>query len=445
LAKPTKLPLTADDNAFPRSLRARWVFPVSEPPLRDAAVTVFQGRIIAVGKAPHDVPVEDLGQAAIVPGFVNAHTHLEFSDLPGPIGRPGMGFVEWLGSVIAQRVNETAGCTSPIEQGLRESVGHGVTTIGEIAQAGGDNHAYLASPCDGTVFLELIAPRIERVDAALAAAERHILGSGLRDGLIPSHARMPGLRSGDDAATWQPGLSPHAPYTVHPELLAGVVELSIKHEIPLAMHLAESRDEIDFLRDGRGPLRELLESRDAWDPTARPHRSRPLDELRMFARAHRAMVVHGNYLDDEEIGFLGQRPQMAVVYCPRTHAWFGHDRYPLEKLLSAGAVVALGTDSRASSPDLSVLAEMRHVARAFPAMSRATILELGTLGGARALGLDAQIGTLEPGKRANLAVIALPEGAAADPYELLLDTAGRVAGTWIHGDRINPDYSAEGG
>ena len=124
---------------------------------------------------------------------------------------------------------------------------------------------------------------------------------------------------------------------------------------------------------------------------------------------------------------------MAVVYCPRTHAWFRHSRYPLEKLLAAGAIVALGTDSRASSPDLSLLAEMRHVAREFPAMSRATILELGTRGGARALGLDAQIGTLEPGKRANLAIVALPEDAAADPHDLLLDASGAVVATWICG------------
>ncbi len=104
--------------------------------------------------------------------------------------------------------------------------------------------------------------------------------------------------------------------------------------------------------------------------------------------------------------------------------------------MAAGAVVALGTDSRASSPDLSLLAEMRHVAREFPAMSRATILELGTLGGARALGLDSQIGTLEPGKRANLAAVALPEDAVADPHELLLDAAGGVVATWVRGNRV---------
>jgi cytosine/adenosine deaminase-related metal-dependent hydrolase len=442
--------MSAVQSPSPFALRARWVFPVAGPPLRDAAVTISRGRIIGLGRPPRDVPVEDLGQAAIVPGLVNAHTHLEFSDLASPIGRPGMGLVEWLGAVIEHRasaatldggrrvrssaakthqdVPENDGssptiaarrCPStppcPIEQGLRESVGHGVTTIGEIAQAGGTKDAYLASPCGGTIFLELIAPLVERIDAALAAARKHVLEGG----------------------AWRPGLSPHAPYTVHPQLLARAVDLSVEREAPLAMHLAESPAEIEWLRDGRGPFRELLESRGAWDATARGRGARPLDELRMLARAHRALVIHGNYLDEEEIELLGrQRRRMAVVYCPRTHAWFGHARYPLEKLLAAGAIVALGTDSRASAPDLSLLAEMREVARAFPAMSRSTVLELGTLGGARALGLDARIGTLEPGKRADLAVVALPEDAAADPHDLLLATDGPVAATWVRGNRV---------
>ncbi len=105
--------------------------------------------------------------------------------------------------------------------------------------------------------------------------------------------------------------------------------------------------------------------------------------------------------------------------------------------MTAGAVVALGTDSRASSPDLSLLAEMRHVARTFPTLSRATILELGTLGGARALGLDAQIGTLAPGKQANLAVVALPEADPPVPCELLLDGTGPVTATWVRGERVD--------
>ncbi len=425
----------------PRSLRADWVFPVAGPPLRNAAVTISQGRIIAVGAPPPGVPIDDLGHVAILPGLVNAHTHLEFSDLASPIGRPGMGLVEWLGSVIrhradapvssesgrvwssAVRTHQDLPISSPVALGMLESIAYGVTTIGEIAQPGRTTDACLASPCDGRLFLELIAPRVERIDAALQAAGRHILES----------------QAGKSTGHWQPGLSPHAPYSVHPELLARAVALSATHELPLAMHLAESREEIEFLNDGRGPFRELLESRGGWDPAARPRGARPLNEMQALSRAHRALVVHGNYLDDEEIEFLGHnRRQMAVVYCPRTHAWFGHDRYPLEKLLAAGAIVALGTDSRASAPDLSLLAEMRHVARTFSAMSRATIVEFGTLGGARALGADAQFGTIEPGKWANLAVVAVPEASATDPHELLLDADGAIVATWFRGNRVWP-------
>jgi len=204
------------------------------------------------------------------------------------------------------------------------------------------------------------------------------------------------------------------------------------------MHLAESREELEFLRDGSGPFRELLESRGGFDPSARPRGSRPLGELRCLSQAHRALVIHGNYLDDDEIEFVGQhRHQMAVVFCPRTHSWFGHDPYPLEKLLAAGAVVALGTDSRASSPDLSLLAEMRHVARSFPSLSRTTILELGTLGGAKAFGREMEIGTLQPGNWADLTAIHLPDDAQADPHERLIDGDGGVVGTWVRGNQCN--------
>ncbi len=405
----------------PRSLHSRWVFPGSGPPLKDATVTIAEGRILAVGTKRSDGSVEDLGDVALIPGLVNAHTHLEFSDLARPIGNPRANLVRWLRTVIEHRAAQLpVNPASAISQGLAESLRFGVTTIGEIAQRRGINDAYHAAPCVGTLFLELIAPRIERVDATLEAARVH-----LERNVIPSDR-------------WQIGLSPHAPYTVHPQLLIRSAALSAEYKVPLAMHLAESREELEFLRDGSGPFRELLESRGGFDPSARPRGSRPLDELRCLSQANRALVIHGNYLDDEEIAFLGQhRERMAVVYCPRTHAWFGHDPYPLEKLLAAGAVVALGTDSRASSPDLSVLAEMRHVARSFPALSRATILELGTLAGAHALGREASIGTLQVGKWADLGAVCLPNDSRADPHELLVDGEGDVVGTWVRGEKLN--------
>jgi cytosine/adenosine deaminase-related metal-dependent hydrolase len=357
--------------------------------------------------------------------LVNAHTHLEFSDITEPIGRRGMGLVDWLRAVMEYRRRQTVaageGKRDAIEQGLTESLRHGVTTIGEIAQPRGNEGAYNAAPCGGTRFLELIAPRMDRLEAALEAAQAYLKDTHRAER--------------DEYVAWQRGLSPHAPYTVHPKLLFAAAAMSAEYRVPLAMHLAESREELEFLRDHSGPFRELLDSRGGFDSSARPRGGRPLDELRCLVQAHRALVVHGNYLDDEEIEFVGRhRDRMAIVFCPRTHAWFNHAPYPLEKLLAVGAVMALGTDSRASSPNLSILAEMRHVAKSFPTLSRATILELGTLGGARALGRDAELGTLQVGNLADLTAIRLPADPAADPHEMLIDGEGDVVGTWVGGN-----------
>ena len=270
-------------------------------------------------------------------------------------------------------------------------------------------------PPETIVFLELIAPTADRVDAAIELAHRH-------------------LESAERSAGWHPGLSPHAPYTVHPRLLGRAVELSRGRGVPMALHLAESREEMELLGRGAGPFRELLQRLGAWAAEAFPGGRRPLDYLAELAGAHRALVIHGNYLDDEEIAFLAQQTKrMAVVYCPRTHAHFGHAEYPLAKLVESGATVGLGTDSRASSPDLSVLAEMRFVARRHGSIPPDVVLRLGTLFGARALGRDDLLGSLQRGKQASLTAVALPDRDAPDPHELLFDSDLPVVGAWHEG------------
>ena len=124
--------------------------------------------------------------------------------------------------------------------------------------------------------------------------------------------------------------------------------------------------------------------------------------------------------------------RMAVVYCPRTHDWFAHGAYPLEKMLAAGVTVALGTDGRGSSPDLSLLAEMRFAARQHPAVGLDRILQMGTILGAKALGWEQHVGSLEPGKQADLAIVALPDRDAADPHELLFDSDEPVVACYLH-------------
>ena len=181
----------------------------------------------------------------------------------------------------------------------------------------------------------------------------------------------------------------------------------------------------------------LLEELGAWDPEAIPRGSRPLDYLRIASKAHRALIVHGNYLDREEIEFLAKHAEtMSVVYCPRTHDYFRHDPYPLAKMLSAGVNVALGTDSRASNPDLSILAEMRCAAVRQALVPPARLLRMITVDAARALGRDQEIGTITLGKFADLAIMATPRFNGDDPHEVLLETATHVVATVFRGRAV---------
>ena len=402
-----------------RTIRARYLFPATGQPIPDGLLSIASGRIVAVGRqpggAPGGYPVEDLGNVAVLPGLVNAHTHLEFSDLCEPLGTPGMGFVDWIRRIIELFRQERNPSRGPVGRGLHECVRAGTTTLGETAQPGWPADLFQGAALEATVFLELIAPTPERVGSLLELAPKH-------------------LRAADPSGPWRPGLSPHAPYSVLPQLLTAAVSLSATGRVPIAFHLAESREELQLLRSGSGPFRDCFDELGTCHPDLFGRGTRPLDYLHTLAAAARALIIHGNYLDEEEIRFLaGQAERMSVVYCPRTHAYFGHDAYPLQQMLAAGVTVALGTDSRASAPDLSLLAEIRFVADRYPTLARDVVLQLGTINGARALGRDHEIGSMEPGKYANLAVVALPDRDAADPHELLFDSDQPVVATWYRG------------
>lgn len=396
----------------PIRLKARYVFPVEGKPIAGGVVTIDGERIVAVGTQAGASQQIDLGNVAILPGLVNAHTHLELSDVPSPLGRPGMGFVAWIEEVIRFRRETAASPRDPVQLGLEESLRCGTTTLSEIAQPGWNQELFDSAPIDATVFLELLAPTPQRVPTAIEQARAHVRQS---------------------SAIWRAGLSPHAPYTVPLELLQDAVAISASQRVPLAMHLAESREEIEFLRAGAGPFREFLGRIDGWRPESAPQGLRVLDHLRLLADADRTLVIHGNYLDEEEIALLAaHRDRMSVVYCPRTHAYFGHDDYPLAKLLAAGVNVALGTDSRASAPDLSVLEEMRLIARRGE-IAPSDVLALGTLAGAKALGCERTTGSLVAGKDATLTVVRLPDRDSTDPYELLFDSREPAVAGWRRG------------
>ncbi|MGH7140682.1 MAG: amidohydrolase family protein, partial [Pirellulales bacterium] len=268
------------------------------------------------------------------------------------------------------------------------------------------NEEQCRMPVQTTIFQETIGLRRELIAGRLAAAKDYL-------NTTTTNCRL--------------GLSPHAPYSVHPELFNGLVALAASAHVPLAFHLAETLEERELLATGGGPFRELLIELDAWEEAAIPRGTRPFDYLRRLADSRvRSLIIHGNYLDDDEIALLATNAaRMTVVYCPRTHAFFGHPRHPLPRLLAAGAKVALGTDSRASNPDLNLFRELQHVAENFSDIPPAVVLELATLRPARALGLDHLLGAIEPGKAAVLATVPLPDEESPDPHEILFASSAR--------------------
>jgi cytosine/adenosine deaminase-related metal-dependent hydrolase len=384
---------------MPFSLQARVVFPVDQPPIENGIVTIDGERIVEVGTKADAGEVIDLGWVALIPGLVNAHTHLEFSYLQRPLGTLGMPFVDWIRLVIAERGRGEHAPREDANRGLLESLAAGVTTIGDIATSA------LALDADVTHFYEVIGFSRARAESAMNALVERLEGA---------------LTSGDRAIR---GISPHAPYTVSLKLLKLLVSHAQQHNLPMAMHLAESREELELLRDGTGPFRQLLEERSMWDAEAIPRGSRALDYIRLLAEAPRTLVIHGSFLEDDELRFLAARHErMSLIYCPGTHAYFNpmiYPPYPLSRALTAGVRVALGTDSRASNQDLNLLTEIYSTALGHPNIDAQQVLQMGTLSGAEALGRDADVGSITVGKLANLVALPIPDNARATQSDIL--------------------------
>lgn len=397
----------------PIAIQARWVVPIDQPPIERGIVTLTSDKIVAVGENQSGKPPVDLGDVALLPRLVNAHTHLEFSLLDKPLGEPGMAFPDWIARVIEFRkaqaktlMAETDGFQrfrrKAAEKGLSELRDGATVAVGDIATPGWPRECFPAPGVAAVIFLELLGLDPQRQSAMLSMAESFV------EDLQATGPKV------------QPGISPHAPYTVTPELVLRVAELSAKERFPVAMHLAESREELELLASHSGKMVEMLNGVHAWNPAAIPRGITPRHYLELLAKSHHALVIHGNYLAAEDWKFLAnRRERMTVVYCPRTHAYFGHDAYPLTDMLAAGVRVAVGTDSLASNPDLSLLAELRQIAKGHPGVSPAAILRMGTLDGATPLGLGERLGSIAPGKIARLATVAI-DPATSDPLAAIL-------------------------
>ena len=375
-----------------RVYSADWVLPVEGEPIEDGAVAVEDGRIAAVGPASEVGAGERFPGCAIVPGLVNAHSHLEYAVYAG-FG-DGLAFPPWLAVHIERKQRLHAEDALAIARvGAAESLRSGVTCVGDASFSGAAARACADLGLRAIVYLEVFGRGVEQLQERYEAnRERY---ADAYSGLV----RL--------------GVSPHAPYTASLELYAACAELGV----PVATHLAESAAEQEWLTRGSGPWEELAD----WLPP-------PLGEtgVRALARAGllrpRVTAAHCVHVDAEEIGLLASHG-VGVAHCPRSNALLGCGVATLRELLDAGVTVGLGTDSPASTPSFDMFDELRaavSTARARErdpgALSARSALELATLGSARALGLDDEIGSLVPEKRADLAVVSL-EGSPYVPWE----------------------------
>lgn len=402
-----------DSLLKPWTLTARWVFPVSGPPLAEGVVTIAGERIVSVEPRAKQAIDVDLGEVAVLPGLVNAHTHLDLSGLRGQCP-PSSDFTGWLRQVIAHRRGTTPEQIEvDIRGGLAESLRHGTTLLGDIS-AGGCSWPILANaPLRSIVFYELLGLTKPRATVAYKAAWAWV-------GAQPAieHCR--------------PGVSPHAPYSVHVSMLTDAALLACRYQCPLAIHLAESREELELLRHHRGPFVPFLEQLGVWDPAGLV--GHPEAVLSVAVIRIPTLFIHGNYLAPS----ADIPGNSTVVYCPRTHAAFGHAPHPFRQFLERGVRVALGTDSLASNPDLSVLAELRHVHRHHPDVPGEVLLRMATLSGAEALGWADETGSLDAGKSADLVVVPLSPGTSGDPYQRLLESDLPVQRVLCRGQWIEP-------
>lgn len=419
-----------DERAL--TLASRWIAPTAEAAFADGACVVVEGRLVAVAHGGEARRLVAAARGAVVevdgviaPGLVNAHVHLDLSALagrvPAPADDPRGPFVAWIGALLRERAAASRevllAAAADAARGLLVS---GTTAVGDIDTLGLSAEALAASPLRAVLFREVLdGARPERAARALDDLEVALAA--------PLSGAGPRAR----------GLSPHAPHTVSRELLRalGVRRLGL----PVQVHWAETVEEVDWLTAGTGPFAHLL------GPSPRTDGLALLDAAGLLAGAS---LVHGNHPAPGEPEALA-RAGASVVHCPGTHAFFARAPFPWERYAAAGVTLALGTDSRASNGPLDLRAELAAARRALPGIRPGALWHAATAGGARALGLDAEVGVLAPGLAADVVEFDVaPDGAASGRRlsESMFDTLtrgdGLVTRVWCSG-RLAVDRASD--
>ncbi|MEO7190667.1 MAG: amidohydrolase family protein [Vicinamibacterales bacterium] len=379
------------------------------PPIQGGWVEVAGGHVVAVGAGPAPGAALDLGDVALLPGLVNAHTHLELSWMAGRVP-PAASFVAWIRTLMLDRRAHASHDEEAHSEAIRRAAfalrDSGTVLVGDVSNTMTTAQVLREAEIAGVIFHEMVGFNPVDPGAIVRDAWERI------DRVIDPG---PTLRAGDawpgDAAG--PGdvtacVVAHAPYSVLPTLFPEIVR---RHRGgPLSVHVGESAEEVEFLRTGEGPFRALLEelgvSTERWTPPA----CDPVTYLSRVGYLQPGMLaVHAVQLSDDQLQQL-RRAQAVIVTCPRSNSWVGVGAPRLSHFYASGVPVAIGTDSLASTPTLSLFDELAELRRIAPDVAAASLLESATRIGAEALGFGRTFGTIAPGRRAAFARVQVPPG-----------------------------------
>lgn len=385
---------------------------MATPPIANGSVITEHDRIVWVGPratAPAGDRDEELGESILTPGLVNAHTHLDLTMMRGFLD--GLPFFDWV-RTLTQATREALGGADFLDAamlGIAEGLASGITTFGDTAPGDAAFEAMLRMRVRGIAYREVFGPDPQQCDSSIATLRDQVAAMRLR---ATSLVRV--------------GISPHAPYSVSDALFAAVARLAHEEMLPVAVHIAEGKDEQALVARAEGPFAEFLHGRDI--PVV-PRGDHPVQLLERagLLRAGTLLIhcVRVNERTIQQIAAAG----CGVAHCPASNARLGHGIAPLTDFLRAGARIGLGSDSMASNDRMDLLEEARLAShgqrirlRTADAVSAKAAFRLATLGGAEALRCDHETGSLEGGKQADLAVFAIPPtgGPVFDPYVALI-------------------------
>ena len=384
---------------------ARWVLPIAAAAIEQGAVLTEGSTIREVGPerdlvtaldVPSAVRRVDLGECVLMPGLVNVHTHLELSILRGWFEEPE--FFSWIRQLTEVKYGKLSREDFELSArwGVVEAIRAGVTTVGDASDQGVVLDALIESGLAGIAYQEVFGP--DPIDCDIRTAD---LGDRLAELLHRQTARV------------RVGVSPHAPYTVSKPLFERTSDIARQHKLPISLHIAESRAEVELIRSGRGPFADFLRGRGI---AVKAHSCSPIEYLANTGiLTERPLLVHAVQLDSDDLDRL-QNCDARIAHCPKSNAKLAHGVAPLTEMLTRGLRTGLGSDGTVSNNSCDLIDEARFACLQQRArgdlgpakkLSAIDLVRLMTLGGAEALGVENEIGTLEAGKRADLIAVDL--------------------------------------